>query len=88
MKLSTDVQVVITLALARGSTMTAACREAGIGLGTAMEWLARGRGEEPQRPRTPAYQAFGEAVQRAQDRAVYARFALQRTGMRARQAQR
>src|SRR5262245_48198815 len=79
-KLDVTVQVTITIALARGSTMTVACREAGIGLGTAMERLARGRGEDPQRPCTPAYQAFVEAIARAQERAVHARFALKASG--------
>ena len=51
-------------ARARGATLTAACAEAGVSIKTACEWLARGRGEDPQRPRTKAYQAFGEAVQR------------------------
>jgi hypothetical protein len=74
-KLDARTQVVITIALARGATLTAACGEAGVSLKTVCEWMARGRGEDPQRPRTPAYQAFGEAVKRAQDRAVQARFA-------------
>jgi hypothetical protein len=69
------VQVTITIALHRGATLTAVCREAGISIKTVCEWLARGRGDDPQRPRTKAYQAFGEAVQRAQDRYVQARFA-------------
>jgi hypothetical protein len=81
-KLDATVQVIICIALHRGATLTAACGEAGVSLKTVCEWLARGRGEDPQRPRTPAYQAFGEAVQRAQDRAVQARFALKRTGAR------
>jgi hypothetical protein len=79
-KLNVTVQVTITIALARGATMTAACREAGVSLKTVCEWMARGRGEDPQRPRTKAYQAFGEAVKRAQDRAVHARFAARRAG--------
>jgi hypothetical protein len=77
-KLSTHVQVTITIALARGATLTAACGEAGVSLKTVCEWMARGRGEDPQRPWTPAYQAFGEAIKRAQDRAVHARFAARR----------
>jgi hypothetical protein len=81
-KLNVTVQVKITIALARGATLTAACGEAGVSLKTVCEWMARGRGEDPQRPRTKAYQAFGEAVQRAQDRAVHERFALKRTGAR------
>jgi hypothetical protein len=40
--------------------------------------MARGRGEDPQRPRTNAYQAFVEAVERAQSRAASARFAAMR----------
>jgi hypothetical protein len=74
-KLNVHVQVAITIALARGSTMTVACREAGVSLKTVCEWLARGRGDDPQRLHTQAYQAFGEAVRRAQDRAGHARFA-------------
>jgi hypothetical protein len=79
-KLNVHTQVTITIALARGSTMTVACREAGVSLKTVCEWMARGRGEDPQRPRTKAYQAFVEAVQRAQDRAAHARFASRRDG--------
>ena len=81
-KLDATVQVIICIALHRGATLTAACGEAGVSIKTVCEWLARRRGEDPQRPRTPAYQAFGEAVQRAQNRAVQARFALKRTGAR------
>jgi hypothetical protein len=77
-KLNVTVQVTITIALARGATLTAACGEAGVSLKTVCEWMARGRGEDPQRPWTPAYQAFGEAIKRAQDRAVHARFAARR----------
>jgi hypothetical protein len=73
-----DVQVTICIALRRGATLTAACGEAGVSIKTMCEWLARGRGEDPQQPRTKAYQAFGEAVQWAQDRAVQARFAARR----------
>ena len=73
-KLNVQVQVTLCIALYHGKTLTAACQEAGISLKTACEWMARGRGEDPQRPRTKAYQAFGEAVRRAQDRAVHARF--------------
>jgi hypothetical protein len=77
-KLNVTVQVTITIALARSATLTAACAVAGVALKTAVEWMARGRGEDPQRPCTKAYQAFLEAVQRAQDRAVQARFAARR----------
>jgi hypothetical protein len=56
------MQVTICIALYHGKTLTAACREAGISIKTACEWIARGRGDDPQRPYTPAYQAFGEAV--------------------------
>ena len=77
-KLDATVQVTITIALARGATMTVACREAGVALKTVCEWMARGRGEDPQRPHTKAYEAFGKAVKRAQDRAVHARFARRR----------
>ena len=77
-KLDATVQVTICIALHRGATLTAACGEAGVSLKTVCEWLARGRGEDPQRPRTKAYQAFGEAVKRAQDRAVHARLAAMR----------
>jgi hypothetical protein len=77
-KLNATVQVTLTIALARGATLTAACAEAGVSLKTVCEWMARGRGEDPQRPRTKAYEAFGEAVQRAQDRGVHARFARRR----------
>ena len=75
-KLDVTVQVTLYIALYHGKTLKAACQEAGISIKTACEWLARGRGEDPQRPRTKAYQAFGEAVQRAQNRAVQARFAM------------
>ena len=75
-KLDVTVQVTLCIALYHGKTLKAACQEAGISIKTACEWLARGRGEDPQRPRTKAYQAFGEAVQRAQNRAVQARFAM------------
>jgi hypothetical protein len=77
-KLDARTQAVITIALSHGKTLTAACQEAGISITTACEWQARGRGEVPQRPWTKAYQAFGEAVKRAQARAVQARFAARR----------
>jgi hypothetical protein len=77
-KQDATVQVIICIALHRGATLTAACGEAGVSIKTVCEWLAQGRGEDPQRPRTKAYQAFGESVQRAQDRAVHARFAARR----------
>jgi hypothetical protein len=73
-KLDATVQVTICIALYHGKTLTAACREAGISIKTVCEWMARGRGDDPQRPHTQAYQAFGEAVKRAQDRAVQAHF--------------
>jgi hypothetical protein len=79
-KLNVTVQVRICIALRRGATLTAACGEAGVSLKTVCEWMARGRGEDPQRPRTPAYQTFVEAVQRAIDRGVSARFAARRDG--------
>ena len=79
-KLNVTVQVTLCVALYHGKTLKAACREAGISIKTACEWMARGRGEDPQRPCTKAYQAFLEAVQRAQDRAVHARFAARRAG--------
>jgi hypothetical protein len=50
-KLTATVQVIICIALHRGATLTAACGEAGVSLKTVCEWLARGRGEDPQRPR-------------------------------------
>ena len=77
-KLDATVQVTITIALARGATLTAACGEARVSIKTVCKWMARGRGEDPQRPRTKVYQAFGEAVQRAIDRGVSARFAARR----------
>ena len=77
-KLNVTVQVTITIALARGATLTAACREAGVSIKTVCEWMARGRGEDPQRPCTKPYQAFLEAVHRAQDRAAHAHFATRR----------
>jgi hypothetical protein len=63
------------MALARGETLTAACRAAGVSLATVQEWLRRARGDDPQRPWTPAYQAFLDAVTRAQQRWVRERFA-------------
>ena len=77
-KLTATVQVIICIALHRGATLTAACGEAGVSLKTVCEWLARGRGEDPQRQRIKAYQAFGEAVERAQSRAAHERFAARR----------
>ena len=77
-KLTANVQVSICIALHRGATLTAACDEAGVALKTVCEWMARGRGEDPQRPHTQAYQAFAEAVERAQTRAAQVRFALKR----------
>jgi hypothetical protein len=73
-KLTVRVQVELCIALSRGATLTAACGEVGVALKTVCEWLARGRGEDPQRPRTAAYQAFADAVQRAQTRAAQARW--------------
>ena len=73
-KLTVRVQVELCIALSHGATLTTACGEVGVALKTVCEWLARGRGEDPQRPRTHAYEAFLEAVERAKSRAVQARF--------------
>lgn len=65
-KLTPQVQKKIVDALSAGNYFEVACEYAGISAVLGCEWLARGRGEDPDRPKKPVYAEFAEAVTRAQ----------------------
>jgi hypothetical protein len=65
-KLTPTVQETIVQTLNDGSYFEVACQAAGISVTTGKEWLQRGRGEHPTRPKTNAFAAFAAAVEKAQ----------------------
>jgi hypothetical protein len=65
-KLTPEVQNKIVDALSAGNYFEVACEYAGISRMVGLEWLARGRGDDPQRPKTQLYADFANAVTRAQ----------------------
>jgi hypothetical protein len=65
-KFTPEVQKKIIDALGAGNYFEVACEYAGISVSLGMEWLQRGRGEHPTKPRTPQFAEFLEAVMRAQ----------------------
>jgi len=67
-KLTPDVQEAIVKALTAGNYFETACQYAGISVKTGLEWLQRGRGDDPDRPQTRLYAEFADAIARAQAR--------------------
>jgi hypothetical protein len=65
-KLTPEVQKKIVDALSAGNYFEVACEYAGISVSIGMEWLQRGRGEHPTKPKAKEFSDFLEAVTRAQ----------------------
>ncbi|MFA7295837.1 MAG: hypothetical protein WC211_01460 [Dehalococcoidia bacterium] len=68
--LTPEVFDAIVTSLVNGSTLEAAAAAAGIGTATVHEWIARGLGTD-ERPSTPLYAEFADAVTRAREQAVH-----------------
>ncbi len=64
--LTPKVQEDILHAISTGNTHKTAAQYAGIDEDTLCEWLARGRGTEPNRPCEPVYAQFALAFQKAE----------------------
>ena len=67
-RLTPKIQQKIVEAIARGVPFQSACLLAGVPVSVGKEWRARGEGVDPDRPSTPLYAAFADAV--AQARAI------------------
>lgn len=80
-KLTPKVQRTIVDAIAAGNYASVACRLANVSEATFHEWIARGRGNDPDRPRTPLHAGFAEAVERAEAEAEAHAVALVRASM-------
>ena len=64
-KLTPYLQQAIVTAVTGGVPYVQACLLAKVAPATASEWLARGEGRDPDRPSTPLYTDFSEAIARA-----------------------
>jgi hypothetical protein len=64
-KLTPALHDAIVQAVSRGLSPIKAAVLAGIDESTVLEWLARGDGRDPDRPQTPLYASFADAVKRA-----------------------
>ena len=58
--------VAIINLLSPGNYFETSCRYAGIAPPVGWEWLARGEGRDKDRPRTPVYAAFADALRAAE----------------------
>lgn len=68
-KLTETVRDKICDAVEKGATFETSCEAIGIAASTGWEWLARGTGRDPDRPSTPEFAEFAEALTRARARA-------------------
>jgi hypothetical protein len=64
-KLTAALQQAIVNAVAAGVSLACAAELAGISPLSVKEWIQRGKGEDPDRPPTPLYTSFSQAVIRA-----------------------
>lgn len=64
--LTPALQAAIVAAIRAGNAFGPACEAAGLSAWTGYEWMRRGRGDDPDRPWTPQYAAFAEAVRQAE----------------------
>ena len=64
--LTSALQARIVAAIRAGNAFGPACEAAGVSAWTGYEWIRRGRGDDPDRPATPLYAAFAEAVRQAE----------------------
>jgi transposase len=64
--LTPELQATIIAAVRAGNAFGPACEAAGLSAWTGYEWLRRGRGDDPDRPATPLYAQFAEAVRQAE----------------------
>jgi hypothetical protein len=69
MKLTATVRETICGAVERGATFETACEANRIAASTGWEWLSRGMGRDPDRPSTPEFAEFAEALTRARAKA-------------------
>lgn len=67
-KLTPTLAAAICKLLERGASMPAACAELGLSYAVAKEWIQRGRGLHPTRPKTPMLAAFAASTDLAKDR--------------------
>jgi len=68
-KLTPQVQEKICAAVEEGVSFETACEVADVAAATGWEWLARGMDRDPDRPTTPDFAEFAEALTRARARA-------------------
>jgi hypothetical protein len=68
-KLTREVQETICAAVEEGVSFETACEVADVAAATGWEWLARGMGRDPDRPSSPEFAEFAEALTRARARA-------------------
>ena len=61
-KLTDDVAASICVALRAGQSLADAARAVRLAPSTVREWLARGRGQDPDRPATEPFITFAQAV--------------------------
>jgi transposase len=64
--LTPELQAKIVAAVRAGNAFGPACEAAGVPAWTGYEWVRRGRGDDPDRPATPLYTQFAEAVRQAE----------------------
>jgi hypothetical protein len=64
--LTPALQAKIVAAIRAGNAFGPTCEAAGVPAQTGYEWVRRGRGDDPDRPWTPQYAAFAEAVRQAE----------------------
>ena len=64
--LTPALQERIVAAVRAGNAFGPACEAAGVSAWTGYEWVRRGRGDDPDRPTTPLYAAFADAVRQAE----------------------
>jgi hypothetical protein len=64
-KLTPAVQQRLVQAVTAGAYFEVACEAAGISRATGYEWIARGCGQDKDRPRTPLYADFADAIEKA-----------------------
>lgn len=55
-----------------GNYLSTACLTSGVNPTTALNWIRRGEGRDPERPSRPIYVEFGEAVKKATRQAEHA----------------
>jgi hypothetical protein len=65
-KLTPKLRTELVKAVRELGWLSPAARRCGVAPACVREWVARGRGADPERPATPLYAAFAAAIERAQ----------------------